>query len=311
MLSGLVILFFVLEFLLSLFLYHLYFLRWSENCRLNDFGEDSAPIYRGISRTVWLFFRELLAYNVMIFFHFFFPVYKVTLKMSYTRNKSCIDNVGSSLNGYSLPILFIHGWGASSSNFLYLASSLMKKGFIHQEFFNYASFRQDIETSARQLSEAVNEVLNKYNCQQLILICHSMGGLVARYYIQALAADQKIGPIITLGSPHSGTRLGYIGFGDAARQMSPSSKFILGLKDIEEKSFKQAFYSLWSPIDAAIIPAFHAQFGKNQYSLCFGHVEMLIRKETVAVIMSILTSGLRSEESRIYKPPPSTTPTEV
>jgi triacylglycerol esterase/lipase EstA (alpha/beta hydrolase family) len=33
-----------------------------------------------------------------------------------------------------------------------------------------------------------------------------MGGLVARYYVQRLGGDERVHTLVTLGTPHAGTR---------------------------------------------------------------------------------------------------------
>lgn len=61
----------------------------------------------------------------------------------------------------------------------------------------------------------------------LTVIGHSKGGLIARYYVSRLGGDARVRNLVTLGTPHNGTRLAYLGclaFGWFARslwQMTP------------------------------------------------------------------------------------------
>ena len=45
------------------------------------------------------------------------------------------------------------------------------------------------------------------------IIGHSMGGLIARQYIQFHGGDERVKSLITLGTPHHGTPLATVGIG--------------------------------------------------------------------------------------------------
>jgi pimeloyl-ACP methyl ester carboxylesterase len=62
----------------------------------------------------------------------------------------------------------------------------------------------------------------------VILIGHSMGGLVLRAYLRRYGRD-KVARIVTLGSPHQGTRLAHLGLGRNARQMRMGSSWLAEL----------------------------------------------------------------------------------
>ena len=63
-------------------------------------------------------------------------------------------------------------------------------------------FRQDNRTSARGLAEAVDawDI-----AEPITIIAHSMGCLVARYYVERLGGAKRVGRVIYLGAPHAGT----------------------------------------------------------------------------------------------------------
>jgi hypothetical protein len=73
-------------------------------------------------------------------------------------------------------------------------------------------WRQDISVSAQNLRNLLYNIDRLYgNTYQLYLVGHSMGGLVCRAYLEALAGSDswlsKIKGLITLGTPHLGAPL--------------------------------------------------------------------------------------------------------
>jgi hypothetical protein len=70
------------------------------------------------------------------------------------------------------------------------------------DFFEFAyDWRQDVRTSAAQLGELI-ESLDK--AQPVIVIGHSLGTMVTRYYVECLGGDKHVERVILMGGPHKG-----------------------------------------------------------------------------------------------------------
>ena len=67
--------------------------------------------------------------------------------------------------------------------------------------FGY-DFRQDNRESARELAAAIEEW---DVAVPITIVAHSMGCLIARYYIERLGGRKKVERVILLGGPHAGT----------------------------------------------------------------------------------------------------------
>jgi len=63
-------------------------------------------------------------------------------------------------------------------------------------------FRRDLTSSARLLAAAIDAWKVK---PPVTLICHSMGSLVGRYYIERLGGDKNVGRLLLLGAPNVGS----------------------------------------------------------------------------------------------------------
>ncbi len=74
------------------------------------------------------------------------------------------------------------------------------------------NWRQSNEISAVQLKIKIREVLNICECSKVDLVAHSMGGLVARSYIQSPGYENNIDQMIFLGTPHLGAPNAYLGW---------------------------------------------------------------------------------------------------
>jgi pSer/pThr/pTyr-binding forkhead associated (FHA) protein len=71
-----------------------------------------------------------------------------------------------------------------------------------KDFFEFAyDWRQDVRRSAAQLGEMIDALALS---QPVIIIAHSMGTLVSRYYIERLGGRKKVERAILMGGPHRG-----------------------------------------------------------------------------------------------------------
>lgn len=79
--------------------------------------------------------------------------------------------------------------------------------------FNYVEFaydwRRDVRHSARRLRETIDSALERLDPYvgraEVIVIAHSMGGLVARWWLDRLGGADRCRGLITLGTPYRGS----------------------------------------------------------------------------------------------------------
>jgi pimeloyl-ACP methyl ester carboxylesterase len=70
------------------------------------------------------------------------------------------------------------------------------------DFFEFPyDWRQDVRISAQQLSNFIDSISSE---QPIIIIAHSLGTMVSRYYIEKLDGDKKVERVILMGGPHQG-----------------------------------------------------------------------------------------------------------
>ena len=124
------------------------------------------------------------------------------------------------------PIILLHGYFHNRSGFLVMRRALSRYGFRHVFTMNYNVIGHDVEELAAQLKGYVENVLNRTGATRVHLVGHSLGGLVARTYVQEIGGDERVHTCITLGTPHQGTYAAWAGRGRAARQIRPRSELL-------------------------------------------------------------------------------------
>jgi len=106
-----------------------------------------------------------------------------------------------SLPSVRQPVIFVHGMTASSKEWNHILNKLDSSFFNKHEVWLYQyKWENNIQISGRIFFDSV--IANRI--QNPIIVCHSMGGLVARAYVSAGGEIEKL---VTLGTPHLGSPL--------------------------------------------------------------------------------------------------------
>ncbi len=98
------------------------------------------------------------------------------------------------------PVIFVHGIGASET--------IWKRKDIPGHPDYYISFSNRFADPADQvpeLKEFIRKVLQNTGEEKVILVCHSMGGLVARKYLEDNKDDHRVEKLVLLSTPNLGS----------------------------------------------------------------------------------------------------------
>jgi len=121
------------------------------------------------------------------------------------------------------PIVLVHGYTQNRVNFIYLARALRRRGFGPVYGFNYFSYG-DIRKNGERLARFVDRVRRETGAASVDLVCHSMGGLVARHCIRL--DPSRVRKCVTIASPHTGVRWGGPVIGPGGRQLRAGTPFL-------------------------------------------------------------------------------------
>lgn len=132
-----------------------------------------------------------------------------------TRRRSGFDELSPTQRGLVdagvdealTPILLVHGIVDNHSIFTVLEHALRRRGFQTLASFDYGWLTRDVVRAAEQLGEAIEKLAANTGYARVHVIGHSLGGLIARYYVQRQGGDAYVRTLVTLGTPHQGTGL--------------------------------------------------------------------------------------------------------
>ena len=159
----------------------------------------------------------------------------------------------SHLEAAGTPILLVHGLIDNRSIFALLRRALTRRGFDSVYSMNYSPFTADVRTAAAQLGEEIEAIVEETGYDKIHIVGHSLGGLIARYYVTRLGGDARVHTLVTLGTPHQGTYGAYALPTRILSQMRPGSGLIREL-DEPAPGCTTRFISYWSDTDLVIVP---------------------------------------------------------
>jgi triacylglycerol esterase/lipase EstA (alpha/beta hydrolase family) len=115
------------------------------------------------------------------------------------------------------PVLMLHGYGCNCGYWAALTPLLDAAGISHATL-DLEPVTGGIDDYVPAVQRAVEALCAAAGAPKLVIVAHSMGGLVARAWLRDHGAA-RIARVITLGTPHHGTCLASFGVGRNAAQM--------------------------------------------------------------------------------------------
>lgn len=156
------------------------------------------------------------------------------------------------------PILLVHGMVDNRSVFTLLRRGLLRRGFGRIHSLNYSPLTADVRVAARALAQDVEALAAETGYERVHVVGHSLGGLIARYYVQRLGGDCRVHTLVTLGTPHAGTLPAYLLPATLCRQLRPGSDLMVEL-DAPSPGCRTRFVAYWSDLDQMIVPKRNAR----------------------------------------------------
>ena len=211
------------------------------------------------------------------------------------------------------PILMIHGFMGSGNNWEYHRHLLHKNG--HKNVFTvnlgspFKSISAEPEKPGESYAEAVEkkvaEIKRLTGRDDLIIVGHSMGGLVGKQYIYNHAEKQGVKVLgeISMGTPHNGTKMAKLvsKMFTPAEQMEYGSEFVKGLQEKARDDQQCKYYHVAAKPDLVIFPqtsAHHSEacLREEHWLDATGHVGYLF-SHTAGVHMLDAVKKLKEETS--------------
>lgn len=195
------------------------------------------------------------------------------------------------------PVVLVHGYMGSIAgdvsayiNWVYIYEKLKADGFDVYRIALSDAGLQDVKKSAAELQAFVSDVLSKTGASKVDVVCHSEGGLVARYYIKNLGGRAYVNDLVTISTPHRGTTVASIGPGEAARQMEVASSFLRELNSGETLPGDLEYTALFSHGDEVVVPGKNGFYdgAVNINYVIYGHAGILFSPEVYTAVKNAL-----------------------
>ncbi len=184
-------------------------------------------------------------------------------------------------------VVLIHGYLANRSTLFPVAAYLRLCGVKQVLSFNY-----DSSAGIEQAALALREYLRRHvRGGHIDLVCHSLGGLVARVYIQELGGARRVDRCVTLATPHRGTYNSYWLNSRVGSELRPDSPLLSRLRGSRASARGVRFLSLVAGSDNLVVPRV---FASHEREICLpdlGHVSMLFSPRVLRIVADYLVTS--------------------
>jgi triacylglycerol lipase len=176
------------------------------------------------------------------------------------------------------PILFVHGWNGSESNWTTMISNFSTEGWTREELNNWRyNTSQSNVTTAREVATKVEAILRATGASKVDIIAHSMGSLNTRYYLKNLGGAARVDDWVSLGGPNHGTSSANVCGEASCVEMRIESTFLRELNATDETPGTTSYGTWWSSCDEFINPdeSVLLSGATNTAAGCVGHIALV------------------------------------
>jgi len=120
------------------------------------------------------------------------------------------------------PIILVPGYQMNRWSLAPLQYYLYRCGYHNIWAINNPILKDDVLVFVEHLKEKIDLYYEQNQQRKIIVIGHSMGGLISRHYIEKYGSE-KVAATISMGTPYRGTKTYRLGRGTVGRQFKPGS----------------------------------------------------------------------------------------
>jgi triacylglycerol esterase/lipase EstA (alpha/beta hydrolase family) len=152
-----------------------------------------------------------------------------------------------------LPVLLLHGIGCNAGVWSSMRRYLSREGLGPVYALSYGPPLAAIAAVAPQVAAKIAQIERDTGASQVVIVAHSMGGLVARAYLRQYG-PAHVRRLVTVGTPHAGSRHAWLMGGASLVDMRPQSKFVTAMGEPSESERAVPTVSIWSWHDSMVTP---------------------------------------------------------
>ena len=190
------------------------------------------------------------------------------------------------------PIILLHGLFHNRACWFWTKHRLRRRGFQSLHTINLPPW-YDVETLTERVAKKVDELRHATGVEKVHLIGHSMGGMIARNYLQVRGGAQKVERCILLSSPNAGSKLAPFSLTPLGKILLPGSEFLqrLAAAPLPEGVRLTAIVNCH---DNMVLPFENARLeGARNIELAgMGHASVLYHPRSLGAIVEALSEAL-------------------
>ena len=183
----------------------------------------------------------------------------------------------------ALPVLLLHGVLCNAGVWTRMKRQLDAEGLGPVYALSYGPPLASIELFVDQLADKLDTILAATGARRVVLVAHSMGGLVARAYLRRYGSAH-VARVVTIGTPHAGSVHAWMFPGVSLSQLRPGNAWLNDLSRPAGGAPLPPMVSLWSWHDSMVAPQTSSRLvdGENIELAGVGHNAMLSDPEVFA-----------------------------
>lgn len=188
------------------------------------------------------------------------------------------------------PILLLHGLFNNRASWFWFKWSLRRRGFRNLVTINLSSYHNE-EALTEQVAKRVDELRHSLNVERVHLVGHSMGGIIARNYLQLRGGQNKVERCVFLGTPHAGSKLTPFALSPLSNALVPNSEFLKRLASTEFPTLVK-LVNIYSSKDNMVVPTASAHLDALDNVILdrIGHTGLLYRRKSIDAVAAALGS---------------------
>jgi triacylglycerol lipase len=185
-------------------------------------------------------------------------------------------------------VVLVHGYLGNRSSLYPLSAYLKMHGMGSLLSFSYSA-THGIERAALELRQSLRE---RVRGGRIDLVCHSLGGLIARTWLQLLGGARRVDRCILLGTPQRGTYNAYWLFSRIGRELRPDSPLIERLHATRGAASRVRFSSIVAGSDNIVIPRVFCASDEDVVRVPdLGHLGMLFSPKVFRAVHDRLSAA--------------------
>ncbi len=199
-------------------------------------------------------------------------------------------------NGTGPVVVFVHGLYHNASAWLLFRRWFKKAGLVNTHCLNYGSLLRTYDETVPVIKREIEKIAAQHPNRPLVLVGHSLGGLYIRSCMSDESFRQKVSAVVTLATPHRGSKLAAFGIGRTALNLRYKAPFMRKLNK-NACNCNVPSLAIYSPFDNMVMPPKGLKPPKGseweeQMTKPINHIRLLYDKDTANMAVAFIRSSL-------------------